>query len=101
MVGPGAEVRLDPVAPAAERLDRCERFGRVAAPDAGHVRTGGGQRLRDAATDAGVRARDRGDAAPESEKRTIEGIAHFSTFIGTQATSLYSWFSPPIAQMKL
>ena len=54
------------------------------------------QRFGDAAADARIRARDRGDAA-----RQIERVAHLSTFIGTQATSLYSWFSPPIAQMKL
>ncbi len=31
----------------------------------------------------------------------LELFAHRKTFMGTQATSLYSWFSPPMAQMKL
>jgi len=53
--------------------------------------------FRDRATEAGVRTRDGRDAARKVETTHLQR----STFMGTQATSLYSWFSPPIAQMKL
>ena len=84
----------------AERLDRRQRLRRIAAPDQCQVGAGRGQRFGDRPAQAGVGAGDRRDAALQIEM-AVERVAHLSTFIGTQATSLYSWFSPPIAQMKL
>ena len=64
--------------------------------DGRDVSAGAGQCLGDGTPQPGVGAGDGRDAATQVEARV-----HRSTFIGTQATSLYSWFSPPIAQMKL
>lgn len=96
VIGFRPEIRLDPHTPTPQRLYCGKGFGRVAAPDGRDIGARTRQRFGDGATDSSVRACDGGNAPAQ-----IEAVIHRSTFIGTQATSLYSWFSPPIAQMKL
>ena len=96
VIGFRTEIRLDPHTPTTQRFYCGEGFGRVAAADCRDIRAGTRQRFGDGATNARIRASDGGNAPAQ-----IEAVIHRSTFIGTQATSLYSWFSPPIAQMKL
>jgi hypothetical protein len=55
------------------------------------------ERFGDGAPEAGVRTRDRRDAAPQFERwRPSAQHVH-----GHPGDVLVSWFSPPIAQMKL
>ena len=101
VVGLGAEIGIHPDGAPAQRLDGGERFGGIAAADSATSAPARGERLGNGATEAGVGAGDRRDAARRDRTSDRMLLMSRSTFMGTQATSLYSWFSPPIAQMKL